>query len=112
MSITVEDIRKSMRISHNGLDGLLQTDIEAGADELFRAGVKAFETDAEGNFILDNLGNRIIRDIPLIKKAIELYAKGMEDFEEKGDMYMKRFEMLRDSMAVSKEYRCEMKLSD
>lgn len=108
----IQQTKTALRISHNGLDGLLETDIEAGAGELFRAGVKVYETDDSGNFILDNLGNRIIRDVPLIKKAIELYAKGMEDYEEKGDRYMKQFEMLRDSMAVSEEYRCEMKSSN
>lgn len=91
----LEQIKKSQRISHSALDDVLITDIHAGADELFRAGVMSY----------DDSGN--IADRPLIRKAIELYAKGMEDFEEKGSMYMASFEKLRDAMAQSGDYRVQ-----
>ena len=60
----LEQIKKSQRITHDALDDILMTDIE----------------------------------------AIELYAKGMEDFEEKGSAYMASFEKLRDAMALSGTY--------
>ena len=91
----LEQIKKSQRISHNALDDILMTDIEAGAGELMRAGVNAY--DGDGN----------ISERPLIRKAIELYAKGMEDFEEKGSTYMASFEKLRDAMALSGEYNAQ-----
>jgi len=91
----LEQIKKSQRISHDALDDILTTDIHAGADELFRVGGMSY--DDSGNIV----------DRPLIRKAIELYAKGMEDFEEKGSMYMASFERLRDAMAQSGDYRVQ-----
>ena len=92
MEIT-DQVRKSQRISHNALDDILLSDIEAGACELLRVGVYPYEDDGKS-----------ISEKPLIRKAIELYAKGIEDFEEKGSRYMADFEKLRDAMALSGEY--------
>lgn len=91
----LEQIKKSQRITHDALDDILQTDIDAGAGELLRAGVDPFDTEGS------------ISEKPLIRKAIELYAKGMEDFEEKGSVYMASFENLRDAMALSGEYNVQ-----
>lgn len=91
----LDQIKKSQRITHGLLDDIFQTDIDAAASELMRAGVDPF--DAKGN----------ISEKPLIRKAIELYAKGMEDFEEKGSVYMASFEKLRDAMALSSEYNVQ-----
>ena len=91
----LEQIKKSQRITHDALDDILRTDIEAGADELMRAGVYPYASDGS------------ISKRPLIRKAIELYAKGMEDFEEKGSAYMASFEKLRDAMALSGEYNVQ-----
>lgn len=91
----LEQIKKSQRITHDLLDDILITDINAGADELFRAGVMSYDNNGK---IIDN---------PLIRKAIELYVKAMEDFEEKGSMYMTSFERLRDAMALSGDYRAQ-----
>lgn len=91
----LDQIKKSQRITHDLLDDILRTDIDAGADELMRAGVEPF--DDEGN----------ISERPLVRKAIELYAKGMEDFEEKGSTYMASFEKLRDAMALSGDYNVQ-----
>lgn len=88
----LEQIKKSQRITHNALDDILRTDIDAGAGELLRVGVNPYVSDGS------------ISDNPLIRKAIELYAKGMEDFEEKGSTYMASFKELRDSMALSGDY--------
>lgn len=91
----LEQVKKSQRITHNVLDDVLRTDIDAGAGELLRVGVDPYASDGS------------IRDSPLIRKAIELYAKGMEDFEEKGSTYMASFEKLRDAMALSGEYNAQ-----
>lgn len=91
----LEQIKKSQRISHDALDDVLRSDIEAAAGELSRAGIYTYTED----------GN--ISENPLIRKAIELYAKGMEDFEEKGSVYMASFEKLRDAMALSGEYNVQ-----
>lgn len=91
----LDQIKKSQRITHDLLDDILRTDIDAGAGELMRAGVEPF--DEEGN----------ISERPLVRKAIELYAKGMEDFEEKGSVYMASFEKLRDAMALSGDYNVQ-----
>lgn len=91
----LEQVKRSQRISHSALDDILLSDIEAGAGELLRAGVYPYETDGS------------ISKNPLIRKAIELYAKGMEDFEEKGSTYIASFEKLRDAMALNGEYNVQ-----
>lgn len=45
----LEQIKKSQRITHDSLDDILMTDINAGADELLRAGVMSYDT--HGNII-------------------------------------------------------------
>lgn len=92
----IEQVKLSQRISHNALDDILLSDIEAGACELLRAGVYPYAADG-----------KCISERPLIRKAIELYAKGMENFEEKGSTYMADFDKLRDAMALSGEYNAE-----
>ena len=91
----LEQVKKSQRITHDALDGVLLSDIEAAVGELSRAGVYPYTED----------GN--ISENPLIRKSVELYAKGMEDFEEKGSTYMASFEKLRDAMALSGEYNVQ-----
>lgn len=92
----IEQVRKSQRISHKALDDILLSDIEAGACELLRVGVYPYAADGKS-----------ISERPLIRKAIELYAKGMEDFEEKGSKHMADFNNLRDAMALSGKYNAE-----
>lgn len=94
MEELLEQIKKSMRISHTTLDDTLSSDIQAGALELKRAGVRALEEDGE-----------TLRDEALIYKALELYCKAQEDFEGKGPMYETAYEKLRDSMALCGDYR-------
>lgn len=92
----LEQIRKSMRISHNALDDMLKTDIEAGALDLLRAGVQPYSVNAKGK--------KIIKEDALIHKAIELYAKAQEDYEGKGERYNVSYEKLRDSLALCGDY--------
>lgn len=106
----LEQIKKSQRITHDKLDDILLSDIDAAAFELYRTGINPFELDADtGEILKDADGKNILSDRPLITKAIELYSKAQQDFEEKGNVYMLSFEKLRDSMALSGEYRCTTK---
>lgn len=100
----IEHIKKSLRISHSALDDVLLSDIYSGADELMRVGVDPYERDANGAFVLDTEGNRTIQDKHLIIRAIDFWVKSVEDFEEKGEKYMKSFEKLRDSLSLSGDY--------
>ena len=97
-------IKKSQRITHSALDDVLLSDIFSGADELMRVGVNPYEKEESGEYALDEEGRKKIQDNPLIIRAIDFWAKAAEDFEEKGDKYMKMFEKLRDSMSLSGDY--------
>ena len=100
----LEHIKKSLRISHGALDDVLLSDIYSGADELMRVGVDPYVRDENGTIALDAGGSRIIQDKPLIIRAIDFWVKAVEDFEEKGDKYMKSFERVRDSLSLSGDY--------
>lgn len=91
----LDQIKKSMRISHNALDDILKEDIQAGALDLLRSGVPPFRK--EGN-------TKQIKDDALIRKAIELYAKAQEDYEGKGERYQISYEKLRDSLSLCGDY--------
>ena len=92
----LDQIKKSMRISHNALDDMLKTDIAAGALDLSRASVQPYQSKS-------NNGQSIKNDA-LIRKAIELYAKAQEDYEGKGERYQNSYEKLRDSLALCGDY--------
>ena len=99
----LEQIKKSLRISHSALDDVLLSDIYSGADELMRVGVDPYVRE-NGAIALDADGNMIIQDKPLIIRAIDFWVKAVEDHEEKGDKYMKSFEKVRDSLSLSGDY--------
>lgn len=92
----LEQIKQSMRISHNALDEMLQTDIEAGALDLLRVGVLPYLEDPDGG--------KTLKDDALIYKALELYAKAQEDYEGKGERYQLSYEKLRDSLSLCGDY--------
>lgn len=92
----LEQIKKSMRISHSALDDTLQADMDAGALDLLRVGVQPYLTDPAGN--------RTVKEDALIHKAIELYAKAQEDYEGKGERYQSAYEKLRDSLSLCGDY--------
>lgn len=83
----LENIKQALRISHNDLDSELQIHINACLLDLERVGVeKDFKT-------------------PLIQSAVELYCKWIYDFSGKGELFLKHYEKLRDSLSLSEEYR-------
>lgn len=85
-----DEIKMSLRISHNALDDEIDTLIAACFDELERVGVSVPDTEAAP---------------PLYKIACELYTKQHMDFLGKGEQFRKGFESLRDAMALSGAYR-------
>lgn len=88
MNISTEDIRKSMRMSHDALDNEINRNIRACLHDLKRAGV-----DAE-------------KGGPLIDKACELYCKWQQDYQGKADQYKRNYEELRDAMSLAGDYKC------
>lgn len=90
--ISVMDVRKSMRISHNALDTDIDRNVEAARLDMSRVGI-----DTES------------KDDALIDKAIELYCKAQFNYQGKGEQFLKNYEKLRDSMSLAGEYRCETK---
>lgn len=85
--ITVEDIKKSIRITHNLLDDDIQRKINAALRDMSRVGI-----DSK-------------RDDPLIDNACELYCKYQYDFLGKGEEYKAHYEEARDSMSLAGDYR-------
>lgn len=99
----LEQIKKSLRITHDLLDENLTSDIYAAALDLKRVGVMPYEAE-NGNVVINIDGNPEIKDDALIRKAIELFVKGFEDFEGKGETYSKAYERLRDGLSLSGDY--------
>lgn len=91
----LEQLKTSLRISHNKLDDDLKANILACIEDLKKVGVTVIEYDGNED---DFLGNE------LQLKAIELYIKWQYDFNGKGEQFRKNYESLRDSMALSNLY--------
>jgi len=88
--IIVEDIRKSMRISHTGLDNEIQTNIDACLLDMKRVGINTGkEPDA------------------LMVKACEVYCKAEFDYAGKGEQFRRTYENLRDALSLCSDYRKE-----
>ena len=83
--VTVEEIRKSLRISHKNLD-----------DEIERT------KDA---CLLDMEWVGICFQNKLTDSAVILYCKADFDFQGKGQQYMQNYEKLRDAMSLCETYR-------
>lgn len=85
-------IKTSMRIVHGALDETIQTDIRAGAQDLLRVGIRPFSEDG------------MLREDPLIRKALELYCKSQADYQGKGADYEASYIRLRDAMSLCGDY--------
>lgn len=99
----LQQTKDAMRIRHDKLNDLLGTDIEAAAMDMSIAGVEPWQKDESGEYIL-TAGKRTLKENELIKKAAELYAKMIHDFEGKGAMYGAAYEKLRNAMASCGDY--------
>lgn len=80
-------IKKALRITHNQLDDVIKSNIDACLLDLERVGIlRIEETD------------------PMIIKLAELYVKGQEDYQGKGDRYQAAYEKMRDAVSLCGEY--------
>lgn len=80
-------VKKALRITHKQLDDVIQSDIDACLLDLKRVGIL-----------------RIDEEDALIKKLVELYTKGEEDYQGKGDRYRAAYEKMRDAVSMCGEY--------
>ena len=91
----LEQLKTSLRISHNKLDDDLKANILACIEDLKKVGVAYVDYKSNSD---DFYGSE------LQSKAIELYIKWQYDFNGKGEQFRKNYESLRDSMALSNLY--------
>lgn len=89
--ISVEQIRKKMRISHDNMDEEIAGNMKAARLDMSRVGVNVKKNNA------------------LIDKAVELYCKAQFDYLGKGEQFQKNYERIRDAMSMTEEYGCGMK---
>ena len=83
----LSQVKESIRIKHDKLDGDLQGHIDACKADLKRAGVtKIDETDA------------------LIMQAVKIYAKWQVNYEGQADRFMRAYESLRDALSLCGDY--------
>ena len=80
-------VKKALRITHKQLDDVIQSDIDSCLLDLKRVGIL-----------------RIDEEDALIKKLVELYTKGEEDYQGKGDRYRAAYEKMRDAVSMCGEY--------
>ena len=86
----LSDVKLAIRVKSDSSDGDIDDMIEACKREMQLAGVYIKnETDA------------------LAKQAIKLYCKGHYGYDENTEKFIKAYESLRDSMALSGEYKKE-----
>ena len=84
---TLTTIKTALRISHDAMDAELQGSILAAEQRLRMVGV-----------------NIIDEDDALTLVAIELYAKGIYNYQGDGERYAKAFDELSRAMALSGDY--------
>lgn len=94
ISALKEFVKKSIHLNSGCLDVEVEGYIRATLCDLKRIGV-ALEVQKEG----------ITDYSDLVKNAVVLNVKGQMDYNGKGDMYIKRYEKLRDTLSLSKEYK-------
>ena len=85
--ISVEEVRKRMRITHAYMDDDIRSNMEAARLDMSRVGIEAGKDDA------------------LMDKAVELYCKAEFDYLGKGDQFRKNYEDLRTAMSMSEVYQ-------
>lgn len=83
----LNDIKVSMRITHDKLNSDIQRNIDACMLDLKRVGVCVDKPSG------------------LLTKAAELYCKAEYDYLGKGERYKKNYEDLRNAMSMSGEYK-------
>jgi len=88
----LDAVKQSMRVTHSQLDTDFEAKINAALAEMKRVGIDVpAEVDVDTDF--------------LIVTGCELYVKWMDNYEDRGDIYQKSFEQLRDAISMSSGYK-------
>lgn len=85
--LSLEKIKKDLRISHSKLDEDIQDNIEACKLDLKRVGIDVTKSDV------------------LLEKAIKLYLRWQYNFENQADRYRNAYESLRNALSLCEDYR-------
>lgn len=90
----LEDVKKSLRITHHFLDDELSDIIEAARHDLMLSGVSSVMALAE------------VDVDPLIKRAIIIYAKAhTEDDKDQAARFHDSFVMLKQHLSLAADYQ-------
>ncbi|MDD7306603.1 MAG: hypothetical protein PUG67_08440 [Peptoniphilaceae bacterium] len=85
--LSLEKIKKDLRISHSKLDEDIQDNIEACKLDLKRVGIDVNKSDV------------------LLEKSIKLFLRWQYNFENQADRYRNAYESLRNALSLCEDYR-------
>lgn len=95
----LDDVKTSLRISHNKLDNEINYLIDAARYDLIIAGVSEEKVKSDGK-----------NEDPLIKRAIIVYCKANFGLDDKDtvaakEMYQRSYESIKQHLSLSGDYR-------
>lgn len=85
--LSLDKVKKDLRISHSKLDEDIKDNIEACRLDLKRVGIDITKSDV------------------LLEKAIKLYLRWQYNFENQADRYRNAYESLRNALSLCEDYR-------
>lgn len=85
--LSLEKVKKDLRISHSKLDEDIQDNIEACRLDLKRVGIDVNKSDV------------------LLEKSIKLFLRWQYNFENQADRYRNAYESLRNALSLCEDYR-------
>ncbi|EEB35745.1 putative phage DNA packaging protein [Anaerococcus hydrogenalis DSM 7454] len=85
--LSLEKIKKDLRISHSKLDEDIRDNIEACKLDLKRVGIDVNKSDV------------------LLEKSIKLFLRWQYNFENQADRYRNAYESLRNALSLCEDYR-------
>lgn len=85
--LSLDKVKKDLRISHSKLDEDIKDNIEACRLDLKRVGIDVNKSDV------------------LLEKAIKLYIRWQYNFENQADRYRNAYESLRNALSLCEDYR-------
>lgn len=85
--LSLEKVKKDLRISHSKLDEDIQDNIEACKLDLKRVGIDVNKSDV------------------LLEKTIKLFLRWQYNFENQSDRYRNAYESLRNALSLCEDYR-------
>ena len=93
-NLLLKAVKDSMRVTHTALDDDFSAKISSALDEMARVGIAVPET-------VDTSKDH------LLVTGCELYVKWLDNYEGRGEEHRRAFRQLRDSMAMSSEYKAD-----